>query len=124
MVKFADLGFAELEMKKQLTNVGTLQYRALEIILGIESGPEIDLWSSACTIFELATSNLLFEVPVKLVNEKQDYAHLLIIENTLGGIPMKIAKRGRNFKNFFKTRGIAGISQLQKTTEFKKLNRI
>jgi serine/threonine-protein kinase PRP4 len=36
-------------------------YRAPEIILGCPYDTEIDMWSAACTIYEIYTGNILFQ---------------------------------------------------------------
>ena len=35
-------------------------YRAPEVIIGAFRGPQIDLWSAGCTLYELATGQILF----------------------------------------------------------------
>jgi serine/threonine-protein kinase SRPK3 len=42
--------------------IQTRSYRAVEVILGVEFGTPVDLWSVACVAFELATGGLLFDV--------------------------------------------------------------
>jgi serine/threonine protein kinase len=118
LVKFADLGFSEFDVNETKTSVGTLEYRAPEIVLRASSGQKIDVWSAGCTIYELATGNQLFNILTGLSSQQQDMAHLLLIEHYLGNIPTKMAKKGDKFTDFFRSRG-----GLLNTKEFAKVSK-
>jgi serine/threonine protein kinase len=60
-VLLSDFGAARSWLELQeLDELQPLFYRAPEIIIGAMRGPAIDLWSAGCTIFELATDEILF----------------------------------------------------------------
>ena len=65
-------------------------YRAPEIILGMDYSQSCDIWSVACTAYELLTGAVLFDpanYPVDM-----DKQHLYLIEKMLGKIPEKMKK--------------------------------
>eukprot|EP01062_Namystynia_karyoxenos_P066251 TRINITY_DN60214_c0_g1_i1.p1 TRINITY_DN60214_c0_g1~~TRINITY_DN60214_c0_g1_i1.p1 ORF type:complete len:901 (+),score=177.24 TRINITY_DN60214_c0_g1_i1:83-2704(+) len=41
--------------------IQTREYRAPEIVLGIDFGPKTDIWSLACVVFEMVTGEFLFD---------------------------------------------------------------
>ena len=61
MVKIADLGNACWIDKHFTDDIQTRQYRSPEAIICFPYGPEADIWSLACIVFELATGDLLFK---------------------------------------------------------------
>ncbi|XP_026320756.1 serine/threonine-protein kinase prp4-like [Hyposmocoma kahamanoa] len=75
-------------------------YRAPEIILGIPYQHSIDVWSAACTIFEMATGKIMF---AGSSNNKM----LKCFMDMKGKFPTKMIRKGRfkdqhfNFKNNF-----------------------
>ncbi|CAK8698520.1 unnamed protein product [Clavelina lepadiformis] len=62
-------------------------YRAPEIILGMKYGHGIDMWSVACTIFEIYTGRILF--PGKSNNQM-----LKLMMDLKGKIPHRVLKKG------------------------------
>ena len=64
-VKIIDLGMAkELDFsQKSMTNmVGSLHYRAPELLLGSKKyGPEVDVWALGCIFHFIVTGNTLFK---------------------------------------------------------------
>ncbi|CUT99589.1 Serine:threonine protein kinase PRP4 [Echinococcus multilocularis] len=62
-------------------------YRAPEIILGLPYDFNVDLWSTAVTLFELYTGRIMF--PGKTNNEM-----LRLIMETRGRIPNRVVRRG------------------------------
>lgn len=75
-------------------------YRAPEIILGIPYQHSIDVWSAACTIFEMATGKIMF---AGSSNNKM----LKCFMDMKGKFPTRMIRKGRfkdqhfNFKNNF-----------------------
>jgi serine/threonine protein kinase len=57
--KLADLGNADHILRRG-SNRGTREYTAPEVLLGNPLDPRMDLWSLACTVFEVATGHNLF----------------------------------------------------------------
>lgn len=63
VLKICDLGSAFDISENEVTSYLVSRfYRAPEIILGCRYDPAIDVWSAACTIFEIATGDVLFAV--------------------------------------------------------------
>jgi serine/threonine-protein kinase SRPK3 len=60
-IKIADLGNACWTHHHFTTKIQTRQYRSPEVILGIHYNTSADIWSFACTIFEMLTGDFLFE---------------------------------------------------------------
>ena len=74
--------------------IGSRYYRSPEIALGIDFDYKSDLWSSACTIFELYTGNVLF--PSNSNN------HMILLHMELKGlISTKLMKRSNFIENYF-----------------------
>ena len=55
--------------------IQTRQYRSPEVIIGVHYNETADIWSFACTIFEMLTGDFLFE-PKKGPNFGKDDDHL------------------------------------------------
>eukprot|EP01006_Ploeotia_vitrea_P035010 TRINITY_DN65830_c9_g2_i1.p1 TRINITY_DN65830_c9_g2~~TRINITY_DN65830_c9_g2_i1.p1 ORF type:complete len:667 (-),score=116.97 TRINITY_DN65830_c9_g2_i1:78-2078(-) len=86
-IKLADLGTA-----MRTTELGCVQtsalvstyYRPPEVILGsTQLSPKIDLWSLACTLFELYTGRVLF-------SGDGGGRSLLVMQRLLGHVPMSV----------------------------------
>jgi serine/threonine-protein kinase SRPK3 len=58
--KVVDFGNACWANKQFGEEIQTRQYRAPEVILQAGYSPSVDMWSFACTAFELATGDMLF----------------------------------------------------------------
>eukprot|EP01029_Cantina_marsupialis_P003995 TRINITY_DN13_c0_g3_i1.p1 TRINITY_DN13_c0_g3~~TRINITY_DN13_c0_g3_i1.p1 ORF type:complete len:762 (-),score=243.15 TRINITY_DN13_c0_g3_i1:110-2395(-) len=61
-------------------------YRAPEIILGLQIGPEIDMWSFACIVYELYTGKYLFA-------GRSSNEMLKLFQDLKGRFPNRIVKR-------------------------------
>ena len=59
-IKIIDFGSACFLEQKMYTYIQSRFYRAPEIILGCPYDASIDMWSAACTIYELYTGKILF----------------------------------------------------------------
>lgn len=70
-------------------------YRAPEVILQTSYGPAIDIWAFACAIYELATSQTLF-------NPESDHEHLTQMIELLGDFPQTLATSGARAEKFFR----------------------
>ncbi|NXY43849.1 SRPK kinase, partial [Ceuthmochares aereus] len=60
-VKIADLGSACWTYKPFSKEIQTQPYRALEVLLGLDYGTPVDIWSMGCLAFEMATGERLFD---------------------------------------------------------------
>ena len=95
--------------------IQTRQYRAPEIILGINYNETVDIWSLACIIFEMITGDFLFEPRQKDKNSSKDDDHLSQFIEILDRIPKNFALSGSESKRFFTKDGRLGrISVLHK----------
>ena len=59
-VKIIDFGSSCLEDEKLYTYIQSRFYRSPEIILGLDYGPPIDMWSFGCVLAELASGHPIF----------------------------------------------------------------
>ncbi|VDM17828.1 unnamed protein product [Hydatigera taeniaeformis] len=102
-VKIADLGNACWTYKKFTEDIQTRQYRALEVLIGAGYSTPADIWSTACTAFELATGDYLFD-PHTGDEYSRDEDHLAHIIELLGPIPRSIIALGKYSREFFDKR--------------------
>ncbi|KAI4331354.1 hypothetical protein MLD38_029546 [Melastoma candidum] len=98
--KLVDFGNACLADKRFAEEIQTRQYRAPEVILQSGYSFLVDMWSFACTAFELATGDMLF-APKVGQGFSEDEDHLALMMELLGKIPKKIATGGIKSKDFF-----------------------
>ena len=87
-IKLADLGSASSVEENEITPYLVSRfYRAPEIILGMEYGPPIDMWSLGCCLYELYTGRILF--PGKTNNDM-----LRLFQEVQGPFARKTLRRG------------------------------
>ena len=95
--------------------IQTRQYRAPEIILGINYNETVDIWSLACIVFEMITGDYLFEPRQKDKSFSKDDDHLAQFIELLDRIPKNFALSGTESKRFFTKDGKLGrINALHK----------
>ena len=95
--------------------IQTRQYRAPEIILGINYNETVDIWSLACIVFEMITGDYLFEPRQKDKSFSKDDDHLAQFIELLDRIPKNFALSGTESKRFFTKEGKLGrINSLHK----------
>jgi serine/threonine protein kinase len=66
IVKLADFGLAKkiegAQHAAMTSEVVTIWYRPPELLMGCQDyGPEIDIWSAGCILYEMLTRNVLFQ---------------------------------------------------------------
>jgi serine/threonine-protein kinase SRPK3 len=74
-VKICDMGNGCWTYHHFTPEIQTRQYRSPEVIVGGDYNTSADIWSFACTIFEMVTGDFLFE-PRKGNNYDKDDDHL------------------------------------------------
>ena len=93
--------------------IQTRQYRSPEVIIGADYNTSADIWSFACTIFEMVTGDFLFE-PRKGQNYDKDDDHIAQMMELLGRMPKNLALSGKNSRKYFDSKGnlrrIKGLS--------------
>lgn len=98
-VKIADLGYSIKNEVFQHEYIQVREFRAAEVILGGRLSKAVDIWSTACIAFELATGELLFD------HELDDFQHIQKITQILGDVPEKVLKQSRHRDIFFGSDG-------------------
>lgn len=88
VLKLCDFGSASYISDNDITPYLVSRfYRAPEIILGISYDYGIDMWSAACTIYELYTGRILF-------SGKSNNQMLKYFMDVKGKIPNKVIRKG------------------------------
>ncbi|KAG8383709.1 hypothetical protein BUALT_Bualt04G0042100 [Buddleja alternifolia] len=98
--KVVDFGNACWVDKPIAEEIQTRQYRAPEVILQSGYSFPADMWSFACTAFELATGEMMF-APKSGQGFSEDEDHLALMMELLGKMPRKIATSGARSKDYF-----------------------
>jgi serine/threonine-protein kinase SRPK3 len=103
-VKICDMGNGCWTYHHFTPEIQTRQYRSPEVIIGADYNTSADVWSFACTIFEMITGDFLFE-PRKGQNYDKDDDHLAQMMELLGRMPKNLALSGKHSRKFFDSRG-------------------
>ena len=103
-VKICDMGNGCWTYHHFTPEIQTRQYRSPEVIIGADYNTSADIWSFACTIFEMVTGDFLFE-PRKGSNYDKDDDHLAQMMELLGRMPKNLAMSGKHSKKYFDSRG-------------------
>jgi len=98
-IKLIDFGGATYDNDKKSSVINTRQYRAPEVILGLNgwSLPS-DLWSTGCIVAELYKGDLLFQT-------HDNTEHLALIEKIIGRFPLNMLRRSKNIGSTFDVYG-------------------
>ncbi|CAH9084609.1 unnamed protein product [Cuscuta europaea] len=102
--KVVDFGNACWADKQFAEEIQTRQYRAPEVILQSGYSFSVDMWSFACTAFELATGEMMF-TPKAGQGFSEDEDHLALMMEVLGKMPRKTAISGARSKDYFDRHG-------------------
>jgi len=81
-----DFGSATFQDQHHSEIVSTRHYRAPEVIMGLGWTYPCDMWSVGCILAELVTGEALFKT-------HDDLEHLAMIQQVVGHVPAKMAKR-------------------------------
>lgn len=77
--KVVDMGNACFSKHHFTEDIQTREYRSPEVILGYSYSHNTDIWSLACTIFELLTNNFLFKPkPAEGISKDEDHLYKII----------------------------------------------
>ncbi|KAI3668886.1 hypothetical protein L6452_40103 [Arctium lappa] len=98
--KVVDFGNACWASAPMAEEIQTRQYRAPEVILQSGYTYSVDMWSFACTAFELATGEMMF-APKTGQGFSEDEDHLALMMEILGKMPRKISVGGLRSKEYF-----------------------
>lgn len=99
VAKIADMGAGCWTYRKFGDNIVTREYRPPEVMLRCGYGLPVDIWSLACTLYELATEKYLFHPPSKAKHRME--VHLSQIIQTCGPIPKSMLKSGKKTHKYF-----------------------
>jgi dual specificity tyrosine-phosphorylation-regulated kinase 2/3/4 len=98
-VRLIDFGCSAAHGDHMYTYIQSRFYRAPEIVIGVEYGPQIDVWSLGCVICEMITGRPLFEA--------EDETELMQMFLKVIGIPPKwMIDRGKRAEHYFKSNGV------------------
>lgn len=98
-VKLCDFGTAIAMSERFITEEMTPRnYRAPEIMLGQEYSTQIDVWSAACTLFQMCTDSFLFEQETN-----NEMLHDML--NVVGPFPTTFSTSGKFALNHFHANG-------------------
>ncbi|KAJ8737888.1 hypothetical protein PYW08_000483 [Mythimna loreyi] len=115
MLKLCDFGAAGHVSDNEITPYLVSRfYRSPEIILGVTYDHGIDMWSTACTIFELSTGKIMF-------SGKSNNEMLKYFMDLKGKIPNKIIKKGFFKEQHFDSNCNFMYHELDKITEREKI---
>ncbi|XP_045458477.1 serine/threonine-protein kinase prp4 [Melitaea cinxia] len=115
MLKLCDFGAASHVSDNEITPYLVSRfYRAPEIILGVSYDYGIDMWSTACTIYELSTGKIMF-------SGKSNNEMLKYFMDLKGKIPNKIIKKGHFKDQHFDANCNFLYHELDKITEREKI---
>jgi dual specificity tyrosine-phosphorylation-regulated kinase 2/3/4 len=97
-VKLIDFGCSATAGDQIYTYIQSRFYRAPEIVIGIEYGPKIDVWSLGCVLCEMLTGQALFEA--------EDETELMQMYIQVLGMPPKwMIEAGQRAEYYFRQNG-------------------
>ncbi|GJQ79602.1 hypothetical protein Trydic_g16444 [Trypoxylus dichotomus] len=115
VLKLCDFGSASYISDNEITPYLVSRfYRAPEIILGISYDYGIDMWSAACTIYELYTGRILF-------SGKSNNQMLKFFMDMKGKIPNKVIRKGAFREKHFDGNCNFLYHEIDKVTEREKI---
>ncbi len=77
--KIVDMGNACFASHHYTEDIQTREYRSPEVILGYSYAHNCDVWSLACTVFEMLTNNFLFKPKIiQGISKDEDHLYKII----------------------------------------------
>jgi len=119
--KLCDLGNGCWTHYHFVPKIQTRQYRAPEVIMGIDYDASTDLWSYACMVFELITGDFLFN-PRPGDEYKKNDDHLARVMEMIGPMPKKFAMQGNMFDHYFEKSPVNGKFTFRRIKDFKEVD--
>ncbi|KAF5292109.1 hypothetical protein FQA39_LY14064 [Lamprigera yunnana] len=115
VLKLCDFGSASLITDNEITPYLVSRfYRSPEIILGIPYDFGIDMWSAACTIYELYTGRIMF-------SGKSNNQMLKFFMDLKGKFPNKVIRKGAFKEQHFDNNYNFLYHEIDKVTEREKI---
>ncbi|CAH1967028.1 unnamed protein product [Acanthoscelides obtectus] len=115
LLKLCDFGSASKINENEITPYLVSRfYRAPEIILGIPYDYGIDMWSAACTIYELYTGRIMF-------SGKSNNQMLKFFMDVKGKFPNKVIRKGAFKDQHFDSNCNFLYHEIDKVTEREKI---
>ncbi|KAG8733383.1 serine/threonine protein kinase, CMGC group [Ceratobasidium sp. 423] len=102
-IKIADLGNAARIGRHVTDDIQTRQYRSPEVILRKRWGPEVDIFSLGCVVFELLTGDFLFEPKAREPLWSRDDDHICQMHEALGPFTHGAAFGGQHSRAIFRS---------------------
>ena len=103
-IKVTDFGHFCPDDEMMEDDFGTKYYQAPEIVLMGNCTKKVDIWALGCTLYELLTGNILFDL--KKDNElSEDYIHLKEIINICGNFNREFLRTTKFHNEFFDKNG-------------------
>ncbi len=102
------LGSQNPDSRDGFSTAGTPSYQAPELLVGRRCNWQVDIWATACDIFEITTSNQLFKVEDcedRSEARSEDNEMLQLYDATLGKLYKKHVVNGQYYNDFFDARG-------------------
>ncbi|KAK8866890.1 hypothetical protein M9Y10_009858 [Tritrichomonas musculus] len=94
VVKIIDFGSGCFDGRQKYEYIQSRFYRAPEVVLGIQYGPPMDIWSAALVIVEMLTGRALFPC-------NTEHELLVMITEMFGPPPIEVIKMSKRRKDFF-----------------------
>ncbi|KAG5871676.1 hypothetical protein JTB14_007359 [Gonioctena quinquepunctata] len=115
LLKLCDFGSASIVNENEITPYLVSRfYRAPEIILGMTYDYAIDMWSAACTIYELYTGKIMF-------SGKSNNQMLKFFMDVKGKFPNKVIRKGAFKDQHFDSNYNFLYHEIDKVTEREKV---
>lgn len=98
LIKLIDYGCSSETGDMIYTYIQSRFYRAPEIVIGVDYGPEIDVWSFACVLCEMVTGKPVFDA--------EDEQELIQMHMKILGVPPKwMVESGKRSEYYFDDAG-------------------
>lgn len=119
-VVIIDLGNA-FSIARQETDIQTRYYQAPEILLDLKYTHKCEYWSIGCLLYEISTTELLFDPELDQGKQYHDCHHLHLMQNLLGKVPTSMLDKSDKKKRLYDKQGFVRNfpDELQETIETK-----